>query len=53
MSRNWSTATFLKKEKMMSLYEFTLSMEFNGFSTINAERFYEIYKDDFQAKKSE
>ena len=36
----------------MSLSEFKLQMEFCGFNSINAEKFYEIYKNDLEAKKS-
>ncbi len=49
MSLNWSIATFPRR---MSLYEFKLEMEFCGFSSENAEKFYKVYIDDIQAKKS-
>ena len=50
MSRSWSIATF---PKVMSLYEFKLEMEFCGFSSKNAEKFYEYYLDELEKKKSE
>jgi hypothetical protein len=37
----------------MSLYEFKLEMEFCGFSSQNAEKFYEYYLDELEKKKSE
>ena len=49
MSRNWSIATFPNR---MSLYEFKLNMEFCGYYSTNAEKFYEIYLDELEKQKS-
>ena len=56
MSQNWSIATFQQQLKRMSLYEFKLEMELSGYDTFNPERvekFYKVYLDELQKKKSE